>query len=229
MRGGDAGPGRRARIDRGGNAGSIIVAALDHRRRRRLARGHRQQSLDLLDRAAHRDRRSGAPVGDALGQGADVLLDQLRKAPVAGKQGLDALRGVGRLVLRDLRGPHLRAAHVIDGKLVLLLLQRLELVLRDEDEQVTRDDLLGTEPVHRDRTRLGEDGTVGSFIGRAAIRPEVRPAVVETLVAQDRGPRRVALQNALPEAVGELVDSGIRIEGNGHGRALPCSVSRARR
>ena len=66
--------------------------------------------------------------------------------------------------------PHLRAAHVIDGQLVLLLRQRLELVLRDENQQVTRDDLLGTEPVHGDLTRLGEDGTVGSLIGRATIR-----------------------------------------------------------
>ena len=216
-------------LDHRSDARSIRVAALDHGRRRRLGRGHRQQALDLLDRSPHRDGRRRAPVADALGQGADVLLDQLREAPVAGDQRLDAFRGVGGLVLRDLGGPHLRAAHVIDGELVLLLRQCLELVLRDEDQQVPRDDLLGTEPVHRDLTRLGEHGTVGGLIGRATIRAEVRPAVVETLVTQEGGPGRVALQDAVPEPVGEVVDGSVRIEGNGHGWALPCGVSRTGR
>jgi hypothetical protein len=206
-----------ALLDHRRDARSIIVAALDHRRRRRIGGGHRQQPLDLLDRSPHRDGRRSAPVADALGQGPDVLLDQLREAPVASEQLLDAFRGVSGLVLRDLGGPHLRAAHVIDGELVLLLRQRLEVVLRDEDQQVTGDDLLGAEPVHGDLTRLGEDGTVGSFLGRAAIGAEVRPAVVETLVAQDRGPGRVALQDPVPEPVGEVVDGSVRIEDDGHG------------
>ena len=68
-------------LDHGSDARSILVAALDHGRRRRLAGGHREQALDLLDRSPHRDGRRGAPVADALGQGADVLLDQLREAP----------------------------------------------------------------------------------------------------------------------------------------------------
>ena len=41
---------------------------------------HRQHAVDLLDRLADRDRGRGAAVGDALVEGADVLLDQRRKA-----------------------------------------------------------------------------------------------------------------------------------------------------
>ena len=81
---------------------AIVVAG-------RSAGGHRQQPLDLLDRSPHRDGRGGAAVGDALGQRADVLVDQRRVAALASEQALEALRGVGRLVLRDLGGPDLRS------------------------------------------------------------------------------------------------------------------------
>ena len=67
-------------------------------------------------------------------------------------------------------------------------------------------------------------GAVGGLVGGATVRAEVGPAVVVPLVAEDRGPHRVALEDALPEAVGEVVDGGVRIEGDGHRRALPMSA-----
>ena len=51
--------------------------------------------------------------------------------------------------------------------------------------------------------------------------PDVRQAIVEPVVAEDGGGDRVALQDAVPEAVGEVVDEGVGIGGDGHfGRGL---------
>ena len=52
---------------------------------------------------------------------------------------------------------------------------------------------------------------------RRGLRPEVRPAIAPAIIAEDRGGERIALQHALPKAVGELVDSGVRIAGDGYG------------
>ena len=189
-----------------------------------VGRRHRQEPVDLLDRAPDRRDRRGPAVGDALLEGADVLLDHRREGLVAGEQLLEALRRVGRLVLRHLGRPDLRAGHVVDRQLVLLLVERGEGVLADQDDQVPRDHLLRLEPVCRDLAGLGERRTVRGLVGRASVRAEVGPAVVVPLVAEDRRPHRVAVEDALPEPVGEVVDGSVGIEGDGHRRALPISA-----
>jgi hypothetical protein len=40
------------------------------------------------------------------------------------------------------------------------------------------------------------------------------------LVAEDRRPQRIALQHAIPEAIGEVVDGGVGIGDDGHGHGL---------
>jgi hypothetical protein len=109
---------------------------------------------------------------------------------------------------------------VIDGQLVLLLRQGLEVVLGDQDQQVARDDLFGVQAVGREVGGLGQHGPIRRLIGGATIGAEVRPAVVETLVAQHGGPQRVPFQHAVPEAVGEVVDGSVGISDDGHSWAL---------
>ena len=111
---------------------------------------------------------------------------------------LEALRRVARLVLRHLGRPDLRARHVVEGELVLLRGQRLEMVLADERQQVTGDDLLGLEPVGADVLRLGQRGAERGLVGRTAVRAEIGPAVVVALIAEDRGGQRVALREFPP-------------------------------
>ena len=145
------------------------------RRGRVVGRGHRQEAVDLLDRPAHRHVGGGTAVGDALGQGADVLLDHGRVGRVAGQQLLHPLGRVGRLVLRDLGRPHLRAGHVVHRQLVLLLVQRLELVLAHEDEQVARDDLLRVQAFGGTGSGLVER-RIGTRPRRRRARPARGPA-----------------------------------------------------
>ena len=205
------------RLDRLGDAGTVALGDLRHGRGGMVRGRHGQEALDLLDRAAHRCDGRGPPVGDALGKGRDVLLDQGRVRGQTGQQALEALGRVARLVLRHLRRPDLRTRHVVQGELVLLGGERLEMVLADERQQVAGDDLLGLEPVGADVLRLGQRGAERGLVGGTAIRAEVGPAVVEALIAEDRGGQRVALENSLPEAVGEVVHGGIGIDGGGHG------------
>jgi hypothetical protein len=182
--------------------------------------GHRQQAIDLLDRAAHRHGRGRPAVGDTLGERADVLVDRDRIAVPAREQTLQALRGVGRLVLRHLCRPDLRTGHVVDRQLVLLLRERLEVVLAYQDQQVARDHLLRLEAIDGDLVCLGQSGAEGRFVGRPAIGPEVGPAIAVALVSQDRGGQWIAFEDAFPETVGEVVDGCVRIGDDGHGGPL---------
>ena len=106
---------------------------------------------------------------------------------------------------------------MVEGQLVLLRGQRLEVVLADERQQVAGDDLLGLEALGADLLRLGQRGAERGLVGGTAVRAEIGPAVVVALIAEDRGGQRVALENSLPESVGEVVHGGIGIDGGGHG------------
>jgi hypothetical protein len=187
-----------------------------------IRRRHGEEPIDLLDRAANGNGRRGTSIGDALAQRADVLLDHRRVRAEAGDELVEPLGGIGRLVLRHLGRPHLRPRHVVEAELVLLLSERLELVLADQDQQVARDDLLRFEPVGRDCLRLGQGRAVSGLLGGAAIRAEVGPLIVEPLVAEESGPHGVTLENAVPEPVGEIVDGGIGIDDHGHFCGTPC-------
>ena len=125
------------------------------------------------------------------------------------------------LVLGHLGRPDLRTGHVVEGQLVLLLGERLEVVLADEDQQVAGDDLLGIEPLGGDLLRLGQGGSEGGLFGGSPGGAEVGPAVAVALVAEDRGGQRVAFEDAFPEAVGEVIDGSIRIGDDGHWKSPP--------
>ena len=186
--------------------------------RERLARD-RDHPLDLLDLLADRDGRRGAPVGDPLAERLDRLLDRRRIRRKAGQQSIEALGGIRDLVLRDLHRHRLHAEDVIDRQLVLLLLQRLEVRAGDQHQHVARDHLLGIEALGADRLGLGQCLAEGRRVRRTAGLPEVRQAVVPAGIAQDRGVDRVALQDTVPETVGQLVDGEVRI---GHRGCVSC-------
>ena len=168
----------------------VVVGNLDHRRGRRRGGRQLEQPIDLLDRSPHRDGGGGPAIGDAFGQGADVLLDHRRVGGVTGEQALEPLGRVDRLILRGLGRPDLRSAHMVEGELVLLLRQRFELVLGDEDQQVAGDDLLGR-PGHRSRIGLASSRTraVRGLFGGSSIGSEVGPAIVEAFVSRGPSPR----------------------------------------
>ena len=68
---------------------------------------------------------------------------------------------------------------------------------------------------------LGQDGPIRRLVGaRPSGRADVGPAVVVALVSQDRRPERIPLQHALPESVGKVVDGGVGVGDDGHGRGL---------
>ena len=214
-------PGVQVLLDTGHQARAILVG---HGRQSTGGMGVRRQgkqALDLLDGAPHRHRSRRTAVPDAFVQRLDVLLDHCWIGRVADEELFEALRGVRGLVLRVVGGPYLRAGHVVDGELVPLVRQLLEVVLADEDDQIAGDDLLRFEPVGRDPARFVQRRSVGRLIGGAASRAEIGPAVVVALVAEEGRPHRIPLQDALPEPVGEVVDGSVGIDGDGHGRVLP--------
>ena len=97
------------RLDRFGDSAAIAICHLRHRCRRMIRGFHGKQALYLLDRPAHRGDGRGPPIGDALGKGRDVLVDQGRVRGQPRQQLLETLRRVARLVLRDVGRPDLRA------------------------------------------------------------------------------------------------------------------------
>ncbi len=64
-----------------------------------------------------------------------------------------------------------------------------------------------------DRLDLLQQGPIHPRLLGAALRAEVRQAVVEAVVAQDGGEDRLTLEHALEEAVGDLVDGGVGVGG----------------
>jgi len=117
---------------------------------------------------------------------------------------------------------------VVDRQLVLLLLQRLEVRAGHEDQHVARDHLLRLEAGGVNRLCLSQRLAVGSLVGRPAGGTEIRQQVVEAVVAEDGGEHRVALEDPVPEPVGELVDGGVGVL-VGHGRRHSlCGRSRRR-
>ena len=91
-------------------------------------------------------------------------------------------------------------------------------LLRHQDQHVAGDDLLRVEAVGRIDSTSASERPIGGRVRRAALRAQVGQAVVAAVVAQDRGVDRVAFEDALPEAVGELVDGGVGIGGTVTGR-----------
>ena len=186
-----------------------IVCNVRHRHGREGLARDRHHPLDLLDLLADRNARRGAPVGDPLAQRLDRLLD---RRGIGGKAGQQAVKGRGRirdLVLRDLHRHGLDAEDVIDRQLVLLLLQRLEVRAGDQHEHVARDHLLGIESVGVDRLRVGQCLPEGRRVRCTSSLPEVGQHVIPPRIAQDRGVDRVALQDTVPETVGQLVDGKV--------------------
>jgi hypothetical protein len=98
--------------------------------------------FDLVDRLANGCRRRCPAVADPLPQGGDVLRNRLRVRSEAGQQGVELLGPFGRLEPCDLGRQGLQPVHVVDRQLVLLLVQRLEPVPRQQDQHLARDHLL---------------------------------------------------------------------------------------
>ena len=180
-----------------------------------------QHPVDLLDRLLDRDRGRGSTVRDPLVQGADLLFDERRERGKAGQHPVEALGRVRALVLGDLRRPGLGPGHVVDGQLVQLAVLRLEVVSGDEDQEVAGDDRFDVERVGVDRLRLGERGGQGAPLGSSAVRTEVGPALVIPVVAVDGGGDRVALEDALPETIGEVSNGSVGVVVMGHEAQSP--------
>ena len=186
-RAGDAGPGRCAPRPPRRRAVALVVGDLRHRRRRVVGRRHRQQPVDLLDRAPHRDDRRGPAVGDALLEGADVLLDHRRVAPRsarAASRGAPACRTAGTAPSRPATpaGPDMWST----ASWYCFWSSAASCVLADEDHQVAGDDLLRLEPVGRDLLRLGQRRTVAPP-RRRRVRPG-RGRASGRCTARRRGP-----------------------------------------
>ena len=210
-------------VDRGGDPGArLVIGHVGQRHRRELLGRRGGQALDLLDLLAHRDGGAGAAVGDALAQGVDVLVDRRAVGGEPGEQLLEPLRRLRDLVLGHHHRHGLHARDVVDRQLVELLLLRLQLVARDQDQHVAGDHLLRLQPGGVDRLDLLQQGPIDPRLLGAALGAQVRQAVVEAVVAQDGGEDRLTLQHALEEAVGDLVDGGVGVGGGGvgHGRAV---------
>ena len=216
-------------IDRGGHLGPrVVVGDVGQRHGRELVGRRCGQALDLLDLLAHRDGGSGAAVGDPFAQGVDVLVDCCRVGGEPGEELLQPFRRLGDLVLGHHHRHGLHARDVVDRQLVELLLLRLQLVARDQDQHVAGDDLLRLEAGGVDRLDLRQQGPIYPRLLCAALRAEVRQAVVEAVVAQDGGEDRLTLEHALEETVGDLVDGGVGC-GVSHGRTVLPGLDRRSR
>ncbi len=196
--------------DDGANRLAILVPCHLHEGRHdRILDRRREHSLDLGDRALGDDPGRRQAAGQRLTQQLPVVGHVLRVRVEAGEEQLQPLRRVGRLELAELGQQRLRAAHLVDD------LERVDPLVIEDDEDladhaqdVARDPVLDIEALVRDRGCgvahvLGEAASVG-----AADRARVRQAIVEARVAIDRRADRVERLEALPEAVGELVDGG---------------------
>ena len=184
-----------------------------------------QHALDLLDLLAHRDRRAGAAVGDALAQGVDVLLDRRpgrrakRASSVSSPSGVSA---IWYCAISDRHG--LRAGDVVDRRAGTASARAPRAgccATRISMSRVIT--CSGSSPAGSIASASASVARYARLVGRAPVRAEVRQAVVEAVVAEDGGEDRVALEDAVPETVGELVDGGVGIGGQVTGAWSPKS------
>ena len=191
-----------------------IRGDLGHRRDDRLLDRDREQALQLLDGPLGDDPRGRQARFDALLEDADVRRHVGRVGLEAGDEHLEPLGRVGLLELADLRQDSLGAVDLVDdaqpvGALVVLL----DADVGDHDQHVAGDPVLDRQAVGGDRLRLapGADEELAGL--RPAGRARVLEPVVVALVAVDRRGRRIELEELLPEAVGELADGRVRVNG----------------
>ena len=193
-----------------------IVGDLRHADDRRAGGRLGEHALDLLDRPAHRDGGARAPVAQALAQRLDVLLDKGREGVEAREQAAELLRnprpaGTGRsspAASRPRRCGRPRAGRGVASSASRLLLATVSSRSRVMTCSVSSSST-GIDSASARTARYA------ACIGCAALRPDVRQAIVEPIVAEDGGGDRVALEDALPEAVGEVVDEGVGVGGDG--------------
>jgi hypothetical protein len=132
-----------------------------------------------------------------------------------GDERVEPLRGVDRLERRQLGQQLLRAAHLVDdAQLVEPLVVLLDAEVADDLQHVPRDPLLGRQTLDRDRPRLGGGPLHQVACPRTPHRRGVLEPVGVARVTVERRGRRVELEDAFPETVGEVVHGRRHI---GHG------------
>jgi hypothetical protein len=187
----------------------LVGRALDAARDDRRFRRDRQHPLELGDDPLGDDRRRGQPAFEALAQDAGVRGHEGRVGMQPRDERLEPLGRVDRLEGGQLWEQLLRSAHLVDdAELVETLVVLLDAQVADDLEHVACDALLGRQPVDRDRPRFGGGPLHQLTSSGATGRRWILEAVGVARVAIERGGRRVELEDALPESVGEVVHGG---------------------
>ena len=198
-----------------------VGRALHAGRDDRLVDRDLEHALDLGDRPLGHDRRRRQPGAERLAQDVGVGGHERGIGVQPRDERLEPLGRVDRLELRQLGQQLLGTAHLVDdAELVQALVVLLDPQLADHLEHVAGDALLRREPVDRDGRRLGRRARHQLADLRATGRRRVLEPVGVPFVAVERGGRRIELEDALPEAVGQGVHGGT-VVGHRGSRGLP--------
>ncbi len=159
----------------------------------------------LLDHARNDRRGSSSTGGDALEQVGAMLGEVLRECLEPADQPIDPLGRVDALEAGKVAGHVLRAGHLVHRlEVVDVVLVLAKPDASDDLEHVERDHVLLVEAVAIHLLGVGQEALERGDLLGAALGRRIGQPVVVAVVAEDGGVDRLASQEPLPEAVGEV-------------------------
>ena len=168
-----------------------------------------EHPLHLRDGPLGHDRWRRQSAAQPLAQDGHIGLHERRIRVEPGDERLEPLGRVDRLERGHLWQQLLRPAHLVDdAELVQTLVILLDGEFADDLQHVARDALLGGQAIERDRGGLAgrtlhQLARPGAAVGRGILE-----SIGVARVTVERGGRRVELQDALPETIGQGVHGG---------------------